>query len=125
MLKKITFALLGTFTAGTILATEYSAPPYLADQHSNMPAMYTLAAANTDPLMALAKQTKLDANTSQTLDAKQFAQQNLPASAAYTIAPSLQKAKEAATADKQLQYIIVSDGRHHALFQKNYARATL
>ncbi len=125
MLKKITFALLGTFTAGTILATEYSAPPYLAAQHSNMPAMYTLAAANTDPLMALARQTKLGTNTNQTLDVEQFAQQTLSSSAAYRVVPSLQKAKEAIATDRRLQYIIVSDGRHHALFKKSNTDAAL
>lgn len=50
--------------------------------------------------------------------AKSFAQSTLPTNAAYVVVNSLQQAEKVAT-NHTLQYIVVSDGTHHAVFEKN------
>ena len=49
--------------------------------------------------------------------AKSFAQSALPTNAAYVVVNSLQQAEKVAT-NHTLQYIVVSDGTHHAVFEK-------
>ena len=51
--------------------------------------------------------------------ADQYARDNLPPGAAYQIVADLGAAKTAIAADPTLQNLIISDGNHHALLQKN------
>ncbi len=53
-----------------------------------------------------------------------FAQANLPANAVYVVVESLQDAKLAAD-NPALQYIVVSDGVHHAVFEKGHTNGML
>ena len=58
-------------------------------------------------------------NAAPTSAADTFARDNLPPGAAYQIVADLGAAKTAIAADPTLQNLIISDGNHHALLQKN------
>ena len=58
-------------------------------------------------------------NAAPTSAADTFARDNLPPGAAYQIVADLGAAKTAIAADPTLQNLIISDGDHHALLQKN------
>ena len=58
-------------------------------------------------------------NAAPTSAADQYARENLPPGAAYQTVADLGAAKTAIAANPTLQNLIISDGNHHALLQKN------
>ncbi len=55
----------------------------------------------------------------------QFIKSNVPVNAAYKVASSLAQASKIAASNSALKFIVVSDGEHHAVFEKGATKAAL